>query len=72
MSAPTCGTHYLKLLKVFTELDPERVRYFAAGFVCGQAEKIHLGACPAAMFRPNSATDGDETRCIPRPDSRRE
>ncbi len=28
-------------------------RAFAAGFVTGQAEKIYLGACDAAMFRPN-------------------
>ena len=28
-------------------------RAFAAGFVSGQAEKIYLGACRAAMFRPS-------------------
>lgn len=25
---------------------------FACGFAAGQAEKVYLGACPAAMFRP--------------------
>lgn len=32
--------------------DPERIRLFAAGFTAGQAEKIHLGVCHGAMFRP--------------------
>ncbi len=27
---------------------------FACGFAAGQAEKVYLGACKAAMFRPSS------------------
>ncbi len=33
--------------------DSEKIRIFAAGFVSGQAEKVYLGACRAAMFRPS-------------------
>jgi len=32
--------------------DTEQVRIFMAGFWCGQAEKVYLGSCRAAMFRP--------------------
>lgn len=31
----------------------ELYRAFACGFVAGQAEKVFLGVCPAAMFRPS-------------------
>jgi hypothetical protein len=33
---------------------PEEYRAFAAGFAAGQAEKVYLGACQAAMFRPSN------------------
>ena len=33
--------------------DPETYRAFAVGFVAGQAEKVYLGCCQAAMFRPS-------------------
>ncbi len=49
----TCGDFYLEGLQSFTAMESESVRLFAAGFVSGQAEKVHLGACKAAMFRPS-------------------
>ncbi len=49
----TCGPLYLDALQSYTEGDPEKVRLFAAGFINGQAEKVYLGACLAAMFRPS-------------------
>lgn len=55
---PTCGPLFAEALRLFTGLDSdrgmadeERVRLFAVGFMTGQAEKIYLGACTAAMFR---------------------
>lgn len=50
---PTCGVMYLDALTRYTGGDPKLVRVFAAGFVNGQAEKVYLGACRAAMFRPS-------------------
>jgi hypothetical protein len=32
---------------------PEAAKSFAYGFCAGQAEKVYLGACQAAMFRPS-------------------
>jgi hypothetical protein len=49
----TCGPLYKAGLESFTGMDPKLVPIFAAGFVTGQAEKIFLGACRAAMFRPS-------------------
>lgn len=48
---PTCGVLYLEALNQFCGTDEER-KAFAAGHVNGQAEKVYLGACSAAMFRP--------------------
>jgi hypothetical protein len=52
--APTCGPLYQDALRTFAGDDPERMRLFAAGFMSGQAEKVYLGACQAAMFRPSA------------------
>lgn len=49
----TCGEFYLDALTKHTGGDERLVEAFAAGFVNGQAEKVYLGACPAAMFRPS-------------------
>lgn len=49
----TCGPLYKAGLESFTGMDPELIPIFAAGFVSGQAEKVKLGACQAAMFRPS-------------------
>lgn len=49
----TCGPLYKEGLESFTGMDRDKVAVFAAGFVSGQAEKIYLGACQAAMFRPS-------------------
>lgn len=47
-----CLPIYLEALEQYTGGDLEKIRLFAAGFVHGQAEKVYLGACYAAMFRP--------------------
>ncbi|GEM_PF-5054693 len=33
--------------------DPQRLKDFMRGFWAGEAEKVYLGACKAAMFRPD-------------------
>lgn len=50
----TCGELYLEAISKLAT-DAER-RIFAKGFVSGQAEKVYLGACNAAMFRPSDTT----------------
>lgn len=52
-SETTCGPLYQDGLLAFTGMDPAKIPIFAAGFVSGEAEKIFLGACSAAMFRPS-------------------
>lgn len=52
-SKPTCGPLYLAALKRYATT-PAEERLFAAGFVYGEAEKIYLGACHGAMFRPSA------------------
>lgn len=50
----TCGVLFNKCLTHFTSLfSDDLVLLFAAGMATGQAEKIYLGACQAAMFRPS-------------------
>lgn len=49
----TCGPMYKAGLSQFAGDDPDKIRIFAAGFVSGQCEKVYLGACRAAMFRPS-------------------
>ncbi|MEK7561025.1 MAG: hypothetical protein AAB539_03665 [Patescibacteria group bacterium] len=53
LSKPTCGVLFRDALQQFTFMDPETIPVFAAGFVTGQAEKVYIGACKAAMFRPS-------------------
>ena len=50
----TCGPIYSEARNKFTGDLPEHNKMFAAGHVTGQAEKVYLGACDAAMFRPTS------------------
>lgn len=50
----SCGPLYRAAKNHFTGGDPAKERLFAAGFVHGQAEKVYLGACMAAMFRPST------------------
>lgn len=50
---PTCGPLYKDGLDLYAGGDAASIRLFAAGFVSGQAEKVYLGACRAAMFRPS-------------------
>jgi hypothetical protein len=54
MKKQTCGPLYKLALDMYAGDDPEKMRLFAAGFVSGQAEKVYLGACQAAMFRPSA------------------
>lgn len=55
---PTCGPLYLEGVREFCGGDVALQKAFAAGFVSGQAEKVYLGACKAAMFRPSAETRG--------------
>lgn len=50
----TCGPLYQQGLSEYGGDERSR-RAFACGFVSGQAEKVYLGACPAAMFRPSQS-----------------
>ena len=50
---PTCGPMYKSALEKYCGGDPQKIHLFAAGFVSGEAEKVYLGACSAAMFRPS-------------------
>src|SRR5688572_26875112 len=54
-AATTCGPLFLRAVRHFTcTADPHNaVLLFSAGHMCGQAEKIYLGACKAAMFCPS-------------------
>lgn len=51
-SKVTCGVLYKDGLEQYCRTRAEE-DLFAAGFVSGQAEKVYLGACLAAMFRPS-------------------
>ena len=53
-SRKTCGPLYKEAILKYAGGDPDKEYLFAAGFVSGEAEKVYLGACPAAMFRPSS------------------
>ena len=59
----TCGPLYQEQLKQFVGNDRE-LRLFTAGFITGQAEKIYLGACGAAMFRPSPEHKGLVTELV--------
>jgi len=49
----TCGPLFSMCLNKFTDMTDKEVRIFAAGHLTGQAEKVYLGACRAAMVRPS-------------------
>lgn len=49
----TCGTLFTEALQHACGEDSRLVSAFYAGFITGQAEKVHLGACMAAMFHPS-------------------
>src|SRR4051812_16866114 len=50
-SKPTCGVLYSQAAQTITGKGV--TDDFARGFVAGASEKIYLGACRAAMFRPS-------------------
>jgi hypothetical protein len=51
MKKTTCTSFYCAAVKKYGKTEAEYWA-FSAGFVIGQAEKVRLGACRAAMFRP--------------------
>lgn len=53
MNKTTCGPLYFEGVKKYAGDNRASIRLFAAGFVSGEAEKVYLGACKAAMFRPS-------------------
>lgn len=55
---PTCGPMYKETLEKYAGNDPALIRVFASGWIGGQAEKVYLGACRAAMFRPSQDRRG--------------
>lgn len=61
MNNKTCGEIYLEAFNGLTELQRE---CFIYGFISGQAEKVYLGACKAAMFRPSQELWDDELTII--------
>lgn len=50
----TCGVLFEKVWRQVIETVKDPLLLFASGHVCGQSEKIYLGACSAAMFRPST------------------
>lgn len=51
----TCGVLFQKAMtQIIQKVGNDPVLLFCSGHVCGQAEKIYLGACSAAMFRPST------------------
>lgn len=48
----TCGVLYAQQLTRYCGTDPAKIRLFSIGMATGQAEKVYLGACLGAMFRP--------------------
>lgn len=55
----TCGVLYAKQLFRYCGTDPGKVRLFSIGMAVGQAEKVYLGACLGAMFRPAAESFSD-------------
>ena len=49
----TCGVLFRKSLEEATGFGHHDLVIFAKGHMCGQAEKVHIGACRGAMFRPS-------------------
>lgn len=45
----SCGDIFRAVL---AEVKPDDLDSFSLGIIFGQAEKVYLGACPAAMFKP--------------------
>lgn len=52
MTKKTCGVYYKEGLDHYNTSVDAKIA-FTSGFVSGQAEKVFLGACRAAMFRPS-------------------
>lgn len=50
---PTCGVLFKEVVSKWAGAGFEKTLLFSAGHVCGQAEKVYLGACMGAMFRPS-------------------
>lgn len=52
-SKTTCGVPFKEALAEATGMEDDLIVAFAKGHMTGQAEKVYLGACRAAMFRPS-------------------
>ncbi|KKN78085.1 hypothetical protein LCGC14_0353120 [marine sediment metagenome] len=48
----TCGPLFQQVFEEATRQSSNNLAIFSWGHLCASAEKIWLGACPAAMFRP--------------------
>lgn len=55
VTKPVCGVLYLDFLRAYCGTDEVKQKAFAAGFIVGQCEKVYIGACKAAMFRPSES-----------------
>lgn len=62
----TCGPLYKAGLNEFTDMSRDEVLMFTAGFISGQAEKVYIGACSAAMFRPSEERYADVHKLVMR------
>ena len=60
---PTCGPLFYEAMKLALMSTENAEELFSYGHIVGQAEKVWLGACPAAMFRP---TEHEEANFISR------
>jgi hypothetical protein len=53
MTRVTCGLLFVKALEAAKQNTSDPLELFSWGHLVGQAEKVYLGACKAAMFRPS-------------------
>lgn len=60
----TCGVLFREQAERYCGSDPGKFRLFAIGFVNGQAEKVYLGACLGAMFRPSDEYRNDHRMTV--------
>ena len=60
----TCGVLFKQLLEELTDMNSESILRAGAFFIAGQAEKVYLGACPAAMSRPSAGYFGKQLENI--------
>ena len=54
MNERTCGPMFMEALEAAKKATTDPLELFSWGHLTGQAEKVYLGACYAAMFRPGT------------------